>query len=172
MTYDAIVEAVNQQLAREADMSDDERIWIFKEVKDHRKKDNTWEVLMKWEDDSETWEPLNAIWKSDPVTLAQYAKENDLLQIPGWKRLRYYVKNEKKMKRMMKQVRINSMRNGPRIKFGVRVPKDYDEAKAFDRLNENNLWDEATSKEMGQVYEYESFKSLERNAQILSLIHI
>eukprot|EP00957_Ditylum_brightwellii_P155373 11827585-Ditylum_brightwellii.AAC.1 len=54
----------------------------------------------------------------DPVTLDVYAKEHDLLKIDGCKRLRQYVKNEKKFKHQMKQVKINSMRHGPRIKFG------------------------------------------------------
>jgi hypothetical protein len=67
-------------------MDDDERLWIFKEVKDHRHKGKTWEVLMKWEDDSETWEPLSIVWKSDPVTLAQYGYDNSLLlDEDGWK---------------------------------------------------------------------------------------
>eukprot|EP00957_Ditylum_brightwellii_P143001 10895884-Ditylum_brightwellii.AAC.1 len=62
---------------------------------------------MKWEDDSETWEPLTVIWKSNPVTLAAYAKEYGLLKTDGQKRLCNYVKNEKKFKHQMKQVKIN-----------------------------------------------------------------
>ena len=59
-----------------------------------------------------------------------------------------------------------SIRHGPRIKFGVRVPKDYNEAMEFDRKNQNNLWEEATRTEMGQIYEYDSFKSMGRNAKV------
>jgi hypothetical protein len=51
MTYDAIIDALDHQLEREAGTDDDERLWIFKEVKDHQSKVKTWEVLMKWEDD-------------------------------------------------------------------------------------------------------------------------
>eukprot|EP00957_Ditylum_brightwellii_P192063 14621142-Ditylum_brightwellii.AAC.1 len=61
---------------------------------------------MKWEDDSEIWEPLAIIWESDLVTLAAYAKEHDLLKADGWKRPCHYVKNEKKIKHQMKQVKI------------------------------------------------------------------
>ena len=43
-------------------------------------------VLVKWEDNSCTWEPLNIIGKDDPVTIADYAKRNDLIETPGWKR--------------------------------------------------------------------------------------
>eukprot|EP00957_Ditylum_brightwellii_P134768 10274815-Ditylum_brightwellii.AAC.1 len=73
---------------------------------------------MKREDNSETWEPLAVIWKSDPVASAEYAKEYDLLKIDGWKRLCHYVKNEKKFKHQMKQVKINSLKHGLGIKFG------------------------------------------------------
>eukprot|EP00957_Ditylum_brightwellii_P172590 13138770-Ditylum_brightwellii.AAC.1 len=70
----------------------------------------------KTEDDSETWEPFAVIWKSDLVTLAI----------------------EKKFKCQMKQVKINSMRHGPRIKFEK----------------------EATKVEMNKTYKYKAFKSL------------
>lgn len=37
------------------------------------------------------------------------------------------------------------MRHEPRIKLGVRIPKDYGEAVEFDSKNENNLWQEDTN---------------------------
>eukprot|EP00957_Ditylum_brightwellii_P056254 4263830-Ditylum_brightwellii.AAC.1 len=70
---------------------------------DGKKNGWTWDVKMKWEDNSETWESLAVIWKSDSVALAPYAKEHDLLKTDGWKRLCHYVKNEKKFKHQMKQ---------------------------------------------------------------------
>eukprot|EP00957_Ditylum_brightwellii_P177063 13488387-Ditylum_brightwellii.AAC.1 len=79
MTYDAIVEAIDRQLTSEAEKTDGERLWIFKEVVGNR--------------------------KNDPVTLAAYAKERDLLKTDGWKRICHYVKNEKKIKHQMKQVK-------------------------------------------------------------------
>eukprot|EP00957_Ditylum_brightwellii_P094843 7222964-Ditylum_brightwellii.AAC.1 len=66
MTYDAIVEAIDRQLTSEAGTTDEEHLWIFKEVLGHRKNGQTWDVKMKWKDDSETREPLAVIWKSDP----------------------------------------------------------------------------------------------------------
>ena len=60
----------------------------------------------------------------------------------------------------MKQIKINSMRHGPRIKFGVRIPKDHDEALEFDKKLGNTLWKEATKVEMDKTYKYEAFKSL------------
>jgi len=68
MTYDAIVQKVNDQLEREANQSNEDRVWIFKEVLDHRHRGGRAEVLMKWEDDSETWEPVDAVWRDGPVS--------------------------------------------------------------------------------------------------------
>ena len=135
------------------------RIDTVKGVENHKKIGNKWEVLMRWEDESESQEPIGLIAKSDPVSLAKYAEENNVLDLPGWK-------NKKKFKRMMKQVRMYSMRHGPRIKFGVRVPKDYIEAMEFDQKNQNNLWKDAVNMEMKQVYEYDSFRSKGKKAQV------
>eukprot|EP00957_Ditylum_brightwellii_P121816 9289600-Ditylum_brightwellii.AAC.1 len=66
MTYGAIVEAIDRQLTSETEKTDEECLWIFKEVVGHGKNGWTWDVKMKCEDDSETWEPLAVIWKSDP----------------------------------------------------------------------------------------------------------
>ena len=166
MTYDAVIEAIDRQLTAEAEKSDEDTIWIFKEVMGHRKVKQVWEVLMKWEDDSETWEPLSAIWKSDPITLAKYARDNDLLETPGWKRLRHYAKNEKKLNRMLKQAKLNSSRTAIRIKFGVKVPMNYRQATQFDAENGNTLWGDAVDKEMDQIYEYETLKSAGKHAPI------
>eukprot|EP00957_Ditylum_brightwellii_P161088 12264716-Ditylum_brightwellii.AAC.1 len=60
----------------------------------------------------------------------------------------------------MKQVEINSMRHGPRIKFGVRIPKDHHEALEFDRELGNTLGKEATKVEMDKTNKCKAFKSL------------
>eukprot|EP00957_Ditylum_brightwellii_P021407 1614585-Ditylum_brightwellii.AAC.1 len=145
MTYDTIVEAIDRQLTSVAEKTDEERLWMFKEVVGYRKNGWIWDIKMKWEDDSETWEPLLVIWKSAPVTLAVYAKDHDVLKTDGWKRLWHYITNEKKFRCQMKQVKRNSMRHRPTIKFGVRIPKDHHEALEFDKKLGNILRREATS---------------------------
>eukprot|EP00957_Ditylum_brightwellii_P159087 12107640-Ditylum_brightwellii.AAC.1 len=63
-------------------------------------------------------------------------------------------KNEKKFKRQMKQIKINSMRHGPRIKFGVRIPKDHNEALEFDKKLGDTLSKEATKPKINKTYKY------------------
>jgi len=61
-------------------------------------------VLVNWENGTETWEPLSIVAKDDPVILAKYVGDHELLDTPGWKRFRHLAKNEKKINQMMKQV--------------------------------------------------------------------
>eukprot|EP00957_Ditylum_brightwellii_P046382 3520845-Ditylum_brightwellii.AAC.1 len=42
----------------EVEKTDKECLWIFKEVIGYRNNGQTWDVKMKWEDDSEAWKPL------------------------------------------------------------------------------------------------------------------
>ena len=49
-------------------------LWIFKYVEAYYNNGRSLGVLMKQEEDSETWEHRGIIWKSDPVTLEKYAK--------------------------------------------------------------------------------------------------
>ena len=44
--------------------------------------------MVEWENGEITTEPLNLIAADDPVTCAIYAKDNDLLSLPGWKRFK------------------------------------------------------------------------------------
>ena len=62
-------------------------------------KGSAYNVLIEWEDGSLTYEPLDIIFKDDPVSLADHAITNDLLCLPGWKRLRNIAKNRKKLYR-------------------------------------------------------------------------
>ena len=43
-----------------------------------------WNVKIEWEDGSQTFEPLSQVGVDDPASCAQYAKDHDLLDTPGW----------------------------------------------------------------------------------------
>ena len=45
----------------------------------------------------------------DPITCAEYALEKGLLQITGWKSLRKFAKNKKKLDRLLKQAKLNDL---------------------------------------------------------------
>ena len=55
-------------------------------------KGSKYNVLVEWEWEV-TYELLGIISKDDPIECATYAKSNNLLDVPGWKHLRRYVKH-------------------------------------------------------------------------------
>jgi hypothetical protein len=42
---------------------------------------SSYSILVQWENCSKTFEPLDVMIKDDPVSLARYAEENDLLTL-------------------------------------------------------------------------------------------
>eukprot|EP00957_Ditylum_brightwellii_P047248 3588797-Ditylum_brightwellii.AAC.1 len=54
-------DAIDRQLTSDVEKTDGEHLWIFKEIVGHRKHGQTWDIKIKWEDDSETWESLDVI---------------------------------------------------------------------------------------------------------------
>jgi hypothetical protein len=99
------------------------------------------------------------IGKDDPVTVGAYANENNLLDLPGWKRFRRLARNKKKINRLLRHARLNAMKN-PRMKnfkFGVEIPRDYEDALRLDAENGNTMWQDAVNLELLQLDEYDTF---------------
>ena len=159
MNYNAIVNLMNKQVENELD--DPENAYTFKAISDHCKKNAKYDVLVEWEYGEKTWEPIAVMRQDDPVTLAKYGQENNLLDEPGWKRLRRYVKTAKRLNRNLKQARMFATRTAQHYKFVVKVPRDEKEALRFDEINKNSLWTNAIGIELNQVVrEYETFRDL------------
>ena len=130
---------------------------------DPRYKGAKYNILVQWEDGTETWEPLNLILADDPATVAAYAKENNLLDTPGWKKCKKFAKRAKVLQRMINASRRRSKNNAVRYKFGVRVPRNTKEAYELDRVNGNTMWADAMKLELDQLFDYDSFKSVGKN---------
>ena len=141
-------------------------MWIFEDILDHRwtkdpKRKGRIDVLIKWEGYEEpTWEPMENIKKDDPVTLAKYAENRELLEQSMWKWARRYVKNQKKFIRMMRQLMAAKRKaRGIKYQFGVRVPNSIKEAYELDKANKNTLWEDAIKKEVDLLLNvFECFK--------------
>ena len=82
-------------------------------------KGSRYNVLILWEDGSETYEPLDIFKKDDPLECARYAEENGLLDTPGWKSLKHIAKNKHKLARLVNKAKTT----GPVYQFGIRVPR-------------------------------------------------
>ena len=110
--YNVVLDYVNAQMDDNLDPT--EVFWKFKEIvgkqgplqsnhADYR--GSTYNVMVAWEDGTYTYEPLKIIAADDPVTCALYAKKNNLLNTPGWKRFKDIAKRDKKM---IRKLRVNS----------------------------------------------------------------
>ena len=74
--------------------NEDSHLWKFRKIISHSlisgkggTKDKI-EVQMMWVTDAVSIECLETLYKDIPVDLAIYAKENDLLEEEGWKKLK------------------------------------------------------------------------------------
>ena len=94
----------------------------------------------------------------DPITVAKYAKEHKLLDEAGWKRYKRFVDKDKKFIRMVQQISAAKSSNQTKIKFGIEVPRHYNDAMRLDRLNNNTMWQDAIKTELDQINEYNTFK--------------
>ena len=104
---------------------------------DPKYKGSSYNILVDWDDKTQTWEPLNTMAKQDPVTLARYAHYNGLLNEPGWKFLRRSAKRQRFLNAIINSVKRHNDPNQVKHKFGVLVPHTFSEAMTLDKENGN-----------------------------------
>jgi len=152
-----------------------ESAWTFKKILSHKKvkKGNKdyrgagTNCLVLWSAREQMWEPLcdrsgkPGLWIDDPVTVAIYARDNGLLDEPGWKLpgLKKIAKNQKKLIRMANKAKLHSFRSEPIYMYGFQVPRNHTEALELDRVNGNTMLKDAEMTELSQIDEYKSFIS-------------
>ena len=162
--YEAIL-SYNEILGK---LEEDEEAGIFKfksidahqgplSTRDPSYKGSGWNVRVNWENGETTYEPLDIMAKEDPVTCAIYAKDNGLLDTPGWKRFKRIARRQKKLLRLANQAKLKAFRLRKVYKFGVEIPQNHAEAMRLDRENHNTLWRDAEKKELAQIDEYDVF---------------
>ena len=89
-------------------------------------------VLVQWANKERSWIPLSNIASTCPAECAKYASENKLLEEVGWKQFAKLARRQKLMIRLVKQTHRSELRTAPIYQFGVRVPRNHDEAVEFD----------------------------------------
>ena len=169
--YNTVLDHVNSQLEKET--NDDETFYNFKAIVGHQGplrsshpdyKGSSYNVMVEWEDGSKTYEPLAQMIADDPVTCALYAKEQGLLNQPGWKSLKGIAKRDKKMIRMLNQSKYKPYRRAPTYKNGYQVPRTPEDAIEIDNHNNNTRWQDAIDLEINQILDYQTFKDLGKDA--------
>jgi hypothetical protein len=113
--------------------------------------------MLEWENGEISPEPLSLIGKDDPFTFAVYAKDNGLLDTPGWKQFKRLAQQQKRLIRMVNQAKLKSYRRARKYMYVYPIPTTYQEALEFDRQNGNTKWDNCTQLEMDQLDDYSTF---------------
>ena len=115
-------------------------------------------VMVEWETGETTDETLSLIATGDPVRCEIYTKKHGLLNLPGWKRFKHPVKNQKSLNRAINQSKLREVRRSATYQYCFLIPRDYKHALELDQQNGNNKWYDATKLEMDQISEYGVFK--------------
>ena len=148
----------------EEQSQEEDGTWRFRKIVGHKKdlqRGQKPELLIMWESGEITYEPIREIHKSDPYLVAEYARDAGV--IDDWDsrckglHLKRYAKNSKKLVRMINQAKLKSYRETPVYMYGVKVPRNHEQAMQFDLENGNTLWQEAEKTEIDQLFEYECF---------------
>ena len=107
--------------------------------------------MIEWETGKTSTEPLSLVAADDPVTCAEYAKQNNLLESPGWERFKDIAKREKKLLHMVNQAKLRAYKTSPEYKYRFEVPRDYKHALRIDELNKNTKWQDAIDTKLNQI---------------------
>ena len=126
-------------------------------LRDKNYKGSSYNLLVEWETGELTEEPLNQVITDDQVMVAQYARKNNLTDMGGWKRLRRLSRRDRKLTRMVNQVKLRSLRTSPKYQCRCEVPQDYAHAVRLDQQNGNTKWQDAPRLELKQLEEYSVF---------------
>jgi hypothetical protein len=116
MTYNQIMDHIEQS-------EEDAIVWRFTRIAGHEGpltknhplwKGSIYNVRVERENGKITDEPMTTIAADDPVTCAIYAKDNNLLDVPSWKRFKSIARCQQHMFRMANQAKLRSFRLAPK----------------------------------------------------------
>ena len=159
ITYNQLLNHISQQ-------DENDVVWKFRKIVSHQGplrqehrdyKGSTYNVMVEWENGEITTEPLAIIAADDPVTCAIYARDNGILDLPGWKRFKTIAKRQKNFVRFVNQTKLQAYNSAPRYKYGFEVPRNYMHAMRLDEKNKNDKWAEAIRLELSMIDQYQVF---------------
>ena len=173
MDYNAICDLVQHQMEAceaRARGEPDDALYSFKRILAHegplqrsdtKHKGCPWNLLIDWDGAEPTWVPRSLILDSDPISVATYARENHLLQTPGWKQFNRRARlNRKAIRRLRRLMKGHRGGKGPQFIYGVRIPDRQKSPRDLDRENGNTLWADAQRYEIGCYDKHEVFEDM------------
>jgi hypothetical protein len=112
-----------------------------------KKTTKGWHLHVKWKDGTTSWERLADLKESNPVEVADYAVTKNLHDEPAFA---WWVPHILKKRNIIISA-VTKRYHKRTHKFGIQVPKTWDEAVKLDEGNGNTLWQDAIRKEMNNV---------------------
>jgi hypothetical protein len=146
--------------------------WTFKSIEGHKGplnkghpywKGSSYNILIQWENGSQTYEPLDIMAADDPITLAIYACPNNVLDTPGWKCFQNIAskiaKEHNMINKMIHQYNVSKGKrtNGRIFKFGIQVLRNIKEAYEIGAKNMNTKWQDAMKEEVDSLLQFITF---------------
>ena len=101
-------------------------------------KGSTSNIMIEWENGETTAEPLSIVGKDAPAVCAMCARDNNLLNLPGWMQFKRLAKGQKKLFCMVNQAKLCSYRTASRCKCRCKAPKDCKHALELDKKFSHN----------------------------------
>jgi hypothetical protein len=100
-----------------------------------RKTTKGWHLCVEWKDGTTSWERLADLKESNPVEIAEYAVAKSLLGTPD-----FFLWSPHVLKKRTILIAAVTKRYHKRTqKFGIEVPKSWDDCVRLDKENDNTL---------------------------------
>ena len=109
-----------------------------------KKTTRGWKVLVEWADETTTWMNLVDVKDASPIELAEYAVANKIHDEPAFAWWVPYCL--RKRSRIIAKVKTKYWKTTH--KYGVRLPKNAEQALRLDQESGTKLWETAINKEM------------------------
>jgi hypothetical protein len=119
-----------------------------------------WKLCVKWHDGSTSWERLADLTELYPIEVAEFATAHGLHDEAAFMWWVPYVLA--RCKRIIAAV--NRCYHKCTHKYGIKIPKMFDDCIRIDNKNGNTLWQDTIHQEMSKVFV--TFKILEGNEAI------
>jgi hypothetical protein len=112
-----------------------------------KKTTKGWKLCVEWKDGSTSWERLANLKESNPVEVAEYATTHGKENEPAF--LWWVPYTLRRRNRIIAAV--NNRYHKRTHKFGIMVPKTFEDCLRIDRENGDTKWQDAMRKEMRKV---------------------
>jgi hypothetical protein len=112
-----------------------------------------------WKNNEVTWVQTDALRLQQPWVLLKYVTRHKLRKHPDFVWANEYLDDQAALANLARKAAPGGSQ-GPKYKFGVVVPTSVRHSMLLDKLSDNTLWQDAIQKELDQINQCTTFRSL------------